>query len=150
MDFLQRQVWAVPGIWKPGGLQSFSPGSEILFPHVILSRQYGVRAGVLTANWVLKTNAIAPSHHHNPLEETVTEVGGRMSTFSARKQIQTGFDQECWWNFSLPEETLKKKPHFFISAASKSGLASPNCRVLANSESLYLPIWEGKLSCKDR
>lgn len=118
MDFLQRQVWAVPGIWRPGGLQSFSPGSGILFPHVILSSQHRAQAGVLTANWVLKTNAIAPSHHHHSSGRNCSRTGRKHEHVSARKQIQTGFYQDCKWNFSLPEETQKKKkkiPFFHLS-----------------------------------
>lgn len=95
MDFLQRQVWAVPGIWRPGGLQSFSPGSAILFPHVILSSQHEAQAGVLIENWVLKTNVIAPSQHHQSSARDCDRSGRKDEHVSARKQIQTGFDQDC-------------------------------------------------------
>lgn len=112
MDFLQRQVWAVPRIWRPGVLQSFSPDSIILFPHIILFSQHGTWAGVLTANWVLKTNAISPSHHHQPSGRNRDRSGRKDEHVSAKKQNQTGFDQDCQWNFSEPEETLKKHTTF--------------------------------------
>lgn len=73
----------------------------------------------------------------NPLEEIVTEVGGKMSTFL----LGNGFRQaltKAASETSLPEET-KKNNHFFISATSKLGLASPNCCVFANAENLNLP-----------
>lgn len=50
----------------------------------------------------------------NPLEETVTEVGGKMSTFLLGNRFRQALTKAAS-ETSLPEETKKKQPLFHLS-----------------------------------
>lgn len=76
-----------------------------------------------------------------PLEETAAELGGNMSTFLLGSRFRQAFTKTASETFLCQRKLKKKKKksHFFISATSKLGLASPNCHILANSACICLP-----------